>query len=147
MIDIFADDVTVDGLRRVRLVSDQPIEAETTLPVVPPLGAAVRSWSDAALGLHYVEATWACREAVALRCAGWKKPKGVVVWKLEPGERVSAALPSAVAVFGETFKFLPTYAWMRKLPNAVELWFEVAGVEFHQAEWAPLGCVVLGDGF
>lgn len=146
MIDIFADDVTMEGVRRLKLVSDAVITAEMTLPVVPPVGAAVRMWSDEMLGLHYLEATWACREAVALRCEGWVKPKGVVVWKLEAGERVSEALHPAAALFGETFANFPVYAYLRKLPSAIENGFELAGVEFLAAEWVPAGCMVLSDG-
>lgn len=146
MIDILVDEVTVEGLRRLRLVSDRAIDAETTLPMVPPAGAESRTWSDDVLGLHYLEAVWMCREAVGIRCEGWTKKKGFVLWKMGPGERVSAALPLSMALFGDTFKSLPIYAFMKKLPNTVEIGFEVSGVEFHQADWVPAGCLVLSDG-
>lgn len=146
MIDILVDDITPEGMRRLKLVSDRVIDAEVTLPIVPPSHAEVRAWSDDGLGLHYLEAVWMCREAVGLQCEGWGRKKGVVVWKLAAGERVSVALHPAMALFGETFKCFPVYAFMRKLPSVIENWFEVAGVEFHQADWVPAGCLVLSDG-
>src|SRR5690242_2556465 len=108
MIEILANDVTLEGLRRVKVVSDSPITAAELFPshLVPYVldGKDVRSWSDDLLGLHYVEATWACREAVKICCEGWKVAREMVLWKLAPGERVSGVLTEMMAIFGERFK-------------------------------------------
>jgi hypothetical protein len=145
VIDILVNDVTVEGNRRVKAVSDSRIDADS-LPVPIVRSANVHTWSDESLGLHYLEATWQCREAILVRVGEWKCARKMVLWKLEPGERVSEALKQAVAAYGQRFKCFPDYAFMRKLPKTIEDGFEVDDVTLLVSSWVPAGCVAVCKG-
>lgn len=145
MIEVLFNDVTLEGMRRVKVVSDSPIDA-ASLPVITSASASMRTWSDELLGLHYLEATWACRGPVVIRCEGWVCAKLMVLWKLEPGQRVSEAFRDAYPVYLESFHIFPDHAFMRRLPREIDNGFELSGVMFIEAEWVPAGCIVLGNG-
>src|SRR5690349_23268823 len=119
-------------MRRVKVVSDSPIDAGS-LPVVTPAGTSMNTWSDDLLGLHYLEASWPCREAISIRCEGWPCAREMVLWKLAPGERVSEVLTKMEGLFGERFRTFPDYAFMRRLPKTVDHGFEVDDVTFCEA--------------
>jgi hypothetical protein len=149
VIEILLNDVMLDGMRRVKIVSDAPLDPYP--PALSPFAAQVgkvshRTWSDDALGLHYLEAIWPCREAITARLEGWKCPRKMVLWKMDPGERVSVALGMMIAAFGERFKFFPDFAFMRRLPKAIENGFEVEDVIFIEAAWVPPGCIAVSEG-
>ena len=141
MIEVLLNDVTLEGNRRVKVVSDL-----SPIPFPVKEGACVRNWSDELLGLHYLEAVWACREAIRVRCEGWICARPVVLWKLEKGERVSLALEMIMVVFGGQFKSFPDYAFMKILPKGIENGFEVNDVMLLEAEWVPPGCIVVCKG-
>src|SRR5690242_4714061 len=113
-------------MRRVKVVSDAPIDEGVDLsPLVDILaGAHLRTWMDELLGLHYLEASWPCREAVSIRCEGWPCATPMVLWKLRPGERVSEGLKQALSVYWLRFNFFPDYAFMKRLPSTIENGFE-----------------------
>ena len=149
VIEVLVNDVSLEGMRRVKVVSDAPIEPAVISPSPCPLPLGeenMRTWCDELLGLHYLEATWACREAIKIRCEGWKIARPFVLWKLAPGERVSEALKEILGVFGALFKCFPDYAFMKKLPKTVENGFEVDGVMFMEAVWVPASCVAVCKG-
>lgn len=143
MIEILLNDVTLDGMRRVRVASD--LDA-SSLPAFVPLSAKVRTWSDDALGLHYLEATWPCRELIMVKCEAWKCSYPLVVWKLAPGERVSEAFQAAFRIWAEKYKACPDFAFMRRLPKTIENGFEMYGSFFFEADWVPPGCIAVGNG-
>lgn len=147
MIEVLANDVTLDGLRRVKVVSDSPLEDDNLSPVVDILpGALRRIWKDDLLGLYYMEAKWECREPVLIQCEGWPCARPMVLWKLRPGERVSLALKKAVEVFAYRFKCWPCYAFMRRLPSTIENGHEAEGMYLLQAEWVPSGFIAICEG-
>jgi len=141
VIEVLVNDVTLEGMRRLKVVSD-------ACPIVYPVpeGSTVRTWSDDLLGLHYLEATWACREAILIQCEGWKIARKMVLWKVASGERVSEVLMKMVALFGERYKCFPDYAFMKRMPKGIEHGFDVDDVVFCEAEWVPPGCIAVGKG-
>jgi hypothetical protein len=145
VIEVLLNDVTLEGDRRMKVVSDSCIDA-ASLPVVILRSANVRTWSDDVLGLHYLEAVWPCREPVSIRGGEWKCARKMVLWKLADGERVSEALKLAMAVYGQRFKCFPDYAFMRKLPKTISDGFEVDDVMFLLSNWVPAGCMALCKG-
>jgi hypothetical protein len=70
----------------------------------------------------------------------------MVLWKLQPGERVSEVLGESLTLFYVQFKSFPDYGFMRKLPKTIENGFEVADVIFMEAEWVPAGCIAVCKG-
>lgn len=141
MIEVLANEVTPEGMRFVKVVSDV-----APVPFCVPGGAIVSTWSDDALGLYYLVAEWACREAILIKCEGWPSPRPFVLWKLRKGERVSEALKKMVGTFGGRFKCFPDYAFMKRLPKGVEPGFEVDDVMFCEGEWVPPGCIAVCKG-
>lgn len=141
MIEVLVNDVTLEGMRYVKVVSDM-----APVPYCVPAGSIAQTWPDELLGLYYLEFSWPCREAISLQCEGWKCAREMVLWKLAPGERVSEVLKQMMALFGERFKGFPDYAFMRKLPKTIENGFELDDVMFIEAEWVPQGCIALGKG-
>jgi hypothetical protein len=144
VIEVLANDVTLEGMRRVKVVSDEPLEGITIDCILP--GAHLSVWKDELLGLHYLEAIWTCREAIQIQLEGWTCPREMVLWKLLPGERVSEVLKEMVRLFGARFQSFPDYAFMRKLPKTIENGFEVNDVTLLEAEWVPAGCIAVGKG-
>lgn len=145
MIEVLVNDVTPEGMRRVRVVCDEPLEGIRLSPLAfIPEDSQRRGWMDELLGLFYLEATWACREPVRIMLEGQTEGYACVLWKLQPGERVSEVLKCTVALFGERFKCFPQYAFMKKLPKGIEIGFEVDDVMFFEASWVPAGCIVVG---
>ena len=141
MIEVLVNDVTLEGMRRVKVVSDV---APVSYPL--PEESIVRTWSDDLLGLQYLEANWPCREAIQIRCEGRKATREMVLWKLAPGERVSQALKEALGVYAMRFKAFPAYAFLRKLPSTIENGFEAEEMCLFEAEWVPAGCIAICEG-
>lgn len=141
MIEIVVNEITGDGMHRVRVVSDMPSPL-TPLPVGE--GSSVRTWDDALLGLHYAEALYPCREVVCVTFEGMKRPRKLVVWKILPGERVSEIVSQVADWYFWSAHRRPQYAFMARLPRGVESGVEVDGVSLFEAEWAIPGCVMIG---
>ncbi len=148
MIEVLFNDVTLEGMRRVKVVSDSPIDEGVDLSPLADIlaGAHLRTWMDELLGLHYLEATWPCREAVSIRCEGWPCATPMVLWKLRPGERVSGAFRDAFQIYLERFKRFPDYAFLRRMPKEIENGFEMSDVIFLEAAWIPAGCIAICEG-
>lgn len=141
MIEVLVNDVTLEGMRYVKVVSDI-----APVPYPIPAGSIVQTWPDELLGLFYLEVMWPCREAVSIRCEGWPCAKPMVLWKLASGERVSDALKKALGVYAERFKSFPAYAFMKKLPKTIENGFEAEDMCLFEAEWVPAGCIAICEG-
>lgn len=139
MIQVLVNELLADGTRRVRVVSDQA-------PVPYHIGdqAAVRSWDDEALGLHYLEVTWPCMDVVHVQLEGMPKCRKMLVWKFLPGERVSQVIRYVADWYFAQTHHRPQYAFVRSLPAGVENGQEVDGVMLMEAEWALPGCVFIG---
>jgi hypothetical protein len=147
LIEVLANDVTLEGMRRVKVVCDEPIDAIRLSPLAwIPADANRQGWIDELLGLFYLEATWPCREPISLQCEGWKRAREMVLWKLAPGERVSTALKQALGVYAVRFKSFPAYAFMRRLPSTIENGFEAEDMCLFEAEWVPAGCIAISEG-
>ncbi len=142
MIEILLNDVTLDGMRRLKVVSDSPI-ASDLLPVSLP-DRQWREWKDDALGLHYLEATWPCREVIEIKCEGWIEARPFMLWKLEPGQTVRTAFALASIEWTVKFNCFPDFVFMRKLPKVIENGFEIDDVTFMEADWVPSGCIAVG---
>ena len=139
MIEIVVNEITGEGMHRVRVVSD-------VAPVPFPIthGAEIRRWDDELLGLHYAESTYPCREVVCVQLEGAPKPRKLAVWKLMPGERVSEIISHVANWYFCSAHHRPQYAFMARLPKGVDNGVEVDGVTLLEADWALSGCVMIG---
>lgn len=150
MIEILLNDITVDGMRRVKVMSDHRVTEAFMRRYVP--GAAkglehVHCHDTAALSLFYGEVTWPVREVI--RCqltVDSLRLRNLVVWKFVAEEEYRL---SEIIVFLADWYFVrahhrPQFAFIRKLPNGIESCTEVEEVMLVQADWALNGCVMVG---
>jgi hypothetical protein len=144
MIELLVNEVLPDGMRHVKVVSDQADPHPLPFPLEGGREIRVKKWTDELLGLHYLEATWACMEVVHVHLEGQPKCRKLVVWKFLPGERVSEIITYVADWFFVQTHHRPEYAFMRSLPSGVESGTEVDGVMLMQADWALPGCVMVG---
>ncbi len=147
MREIVLDELTMDGMRHMKVISDQAVSKAFMLSYVstPALELAqVNCFDTSALSLFYGEVSWPLRGPVEIRCEGWKSFRRMLGWKLIPGERVSEAMKDAVLEYFMRAHRLPNYAFMRRLPHAVENGIDVEGLILLEAEWALEGCLLIG---
>lgn len=148
MEEIIQNNLTEDGLRHLKILSDVKVTDECMMRFIPVAArehAQVRCYDTAALSLFYGEATWPVRgEAVDVHCEGWVKFRRVVAWKLMPGERMSEVISLALVCYSSMFSRYPAYAFVRTLPRSVENGIEVDDVMLLQADWVLPGCVMIG---
>ena len=147
MIEMVQNDISEDGMRRVRMVSDQvidPASIEFTPPLPKGAGVSSRAWSDDVLHLHYAEWTWACMGFVDFHFEAMPKFRRLFVWKFLPGERVSEVIRFVSDWYFMQTHHRPQYAWMKKLPKGIEWGTEVEGCSILEADWALPGCVLIG---
>ena len=147
MIEVVLNDVLDDGMRRLRLVSDQVIDPAVVVFSKPlPCGAGMcaRMWSDALLGLHYAEWTWACMDVVEMHFEGDDTKRKFVMWKFLPGERVSDVIKFVADWYFAQTHHHAEFAFMKQLPKGAEIGIEVDGCMLMEADWALPGCVLIG---
>ena len=142
MIQILVNELRPDGMRRVKVVCDDP--HPLPFPLKGGRELELHEWDDEALGLHYVEATWPCMGVVDVQLEGMPKFRRLVVWKFMPGERVSEVIRCVADWYFVQTHQRPGYAFLRSLPSGAENGQEVEGVMLMQAEWALPGCVMIG---
>ncbi len=70
----------------------------------------------------------------------------VLAWSLAPGERVSQAIAEAAGVFARENGVEAQFAFMWEIPAGGEEFAEIGEVTLVQADWAPVGFVVLACG-
>jgi len=147
MEKIVLNRLTVEGVRELKLLSDQPVEARRLCRFIPTPAlefAEVRVYDTAALSLFYGEARWAARDAVDIQLPGWVKARRLVVWKLTPSERVSQAMEEARLYYFQLFMRHPRFAFIRRLPRALDEEWEQNGLMLMECEWALMNCLMVG---
>lgn len=142
MEQILEDLISLDGSRRLKMVSDGEM-ADLSVPEYARDRKKVRTWQDPVLSLHYLELIYPYRGPAELRLECWPKMRRMVVWALL-GQRVSQATQEAAILYASTFARWPGYAFICKLPGKVENGVEVDGVMLLQAEWAMPGVLLVG---
>src|SRR5574342_28770 len=153
MIEMVLNEVSVDGMRLVKVISDRVVSEACLRSVVPGAAkgfAEVKCWDTAALNLFYGEVRGPVREVVRLKVPGdgrmssaRTRERRLVAWRFMEGEgyRVSEVIGHLAEWFFVQTHHKPGYAFMRKLPKGVECGEEVEGVILMEAEWALERCV------
>jgi hypothetical protein len=139
MIEIVKNEISLDGMRTVRVVSDL-----CPIPFPVKEGANVRRWDDELLGLHYVEMEYPSMDFVDVHFEGMEQFRRLLVWMFLPGERVSKVVEFAANWYFQQTHHRPQFAFMKRLPQGAENGTEVDGCILIQAEWALDGCVMIG---
>ncbi len=96
-------------------------------------------------GVWHYRATYPYRGVLDIACVGnEKKFRRLVVWSLAGCGSVREAFSQAHTCFWTLFKFRPGYAFMRRLPAAVENAQDVDGMVLLEANWMLEKCVAVG---
>lgn len=140
MIEYLINELCADGMRHVKIVSDDAHALEN----FPVAGARIEHRSDEVLGLHYVEVWWACQDVVQVTDEADGRTRKFLVWKFLPGERVSDVIRFAAQWYFEHAHRKPQFAWMQHLPPGAEYGVEVDDVMLLEVSWALPGCVMIG---
>lgn len=153
MIEMVLNQVSVDGMRLVRVISDRVVSEACLRSMAPGAArefAEVRCWDTAALNLFYGEARWPVREMVEVKMPSsrFQVPtmRRLVAWRFMEGEgyRVSEVIEHLARWFFVQTHRRPGFAFMKRLPKGVECGEEVEGVMLLEAEWALERCVMVG---
>lgn len=147
MIEVVVNQLSADGMKFVRVISDRVVSEAFMQAVVPSVArefAQVKCYDTAALSLFYGEVTYPLRGVVEVHAELWKKPRRFAGWRLMPGERASQAIHYLDEWFFVKTHRRAEYAFMRSLPKGIESGVDVNGLELHEAEWCLEKCVLVG---
>lgn len=152
---VVQNDMTRAGLRRLHLMSNQPIDQVQALRRWAHTGRPVDCTAVNDLDetrIHHLRAEWRPREAMyyTFRSEGTGRKHPVVVWALEPGQRISAAAVDAALIHYGVFQYWPSCAWVRTWPRGLRVedayipLTESAGLDLFAVSWAMDGFVIVG---
>lgn len=147
MIEVVVNQLSAEGMKFVRVISDRVVSEAFMRAVVPSVArefAQVKCYDTAALSLFYGEVTYPLRGVVEVHAQLWKKPRRFAGWRLMPGERASEAIQTLDEWFFVQTHHRAAYAFMKSLPKGIESGTDVNGLELHQAEWCLDKCVLVG---
>jgi hypothetical protein len=151
MIEIVLNQLSADGMKLVRVISDQRMSEALLWSLVPGAArefATMKPWETAALCLFYGEVTYPVRGVVEVRGAcGEGRVRRLACWRLMEGEgyHVSEIIEFLAEWYFVQTKQKPGYAFVRKMPRGVESGeWEVDGVMLFEAEWCLERCVMVG---
>lgn len=158
MEEIVINELTHEGMRRVRVMGDSPF---TPSPQPSPEGRGGRRWErgipliamdrlqvvnshDETLGLYMMELTWPVFEPVDILNFGPRRFRRLMMVHYSYAERVSECIRLGVEEFMVRTRWMPGYAFISEIPNGAEDCMHVHGVELLQSEWMPQRCVAIG---
>lgn len=149
MIEVVLNQLSADGMKLVRVISDQRVTEAFLWSLVPGASrefATVKPWETAALNLFYGEVTFPVRGVVEIQAEGWKKARRLAAWRLMDAEGYRV---SEVICFLAEWYFVQThrqaqYAFVRSLPKGAERFMDVDGLVLLDVEWCLEKCVLVG---
>lgn len=95
MIEVVVNQLSADGMKFVKVISDRAMSEAFLWSMVPSVArefATVRPYETSALSLFYGEVSYPLRGVVEVHAELWKKPRRFAGWRLMPGERASQAI-------------------------------------------------------
>jgi hypothetical protein len=149
MIEVIVNQLSADGMKFVKMISDQRMSEAWVRSIVPGAArefAQVKCYETSALSLFYGEVSYPLRQMVEIKPAEWKRARRFAGWRLMDGEgyRVS----EIIEFLGEWY-FVQThqraqYAFVKSLPKGAERFMELDGLMLLDVEWALDKCVLIG---
>ncbi len=137
-----ADTLGNDGVYRLHLMSNAPIERE-----LPPGVEEIRS-VDA--GTYSLKAAWRYRGPCRLRYVQYRWERLVILWAMNEGEKVSEQIVLAGDEYFSYFGKRAEFAWVRKMPAGAALGVSVPvgenEISLFDAEFVPDGFLAVGNG-
>jgi hypothetical protein len=147
MNEIIVDELTHDGMRRVKVIADNADDFPRVCGVVPGIARdkmQTNNSHDDALGIFSMNLTWPVFGPYDFFIYGPKKFRRLMVVNYEYAERVSDCIELARIMFFAGTHFAPKYVFVAELPKGAEDCMDVHGCILLQAEWMPARCVAVG---
>lgn len=147
MEEITINELTHDGIRRVKIIGDVMIDAAQYLHLIPLVArdrAVYTPGCDELLGIFQLEITWPVYGSCEVAYLSPKKFRRFMFVNFAYSERVSSCVELARTEFFIRTHFVPAYAFVRKLPQGAEMCMDVYGCILQVAEWMPAQCVAVG---
>lgn len=141
------NELTHDGWRRLKIVGDAAIDVEQYLRYVPLVARehlVANNGHDDLLGLFSLEMLYPVYGPYRVMIRGPKKFRNLMFVHHVYARRVSECIDLAKVEFFAGTHFVPSYAYVQKLPNGTENGMDVHGCIFLMAEWMPANCVATG---
>jgi len=151
MEEIVINELTHEGVRRVKVIGDNPLTPpsprfawERVVPAVALDKMKMIDACDQALGIFSMELTWPVFEAYEIFNYGPKRFRRLMMVNFVYAGRVSDCIYLAVINYFSGTRFMPGYAFVSELPRGAEDGMCVHGVQLFEAEWMPARCVAIG---
>jgi hypothetical protein len=149
---LIANRLTRFGLRQVHVMrAGGQVEREHWLQRIPPTAleqARAVEYAEESLGVWHLVLIWGAREMVQLSEPLASQIGPVALWRLAPGERLSAAIEAAAYLYLAEGDGQPDTAWAPRLPagapNHLQLG-EGFELKIEVAPWVPPACVAVGN--
>ena len=155
MIEVVLNQLSADGMKLVRVISDQRVSEAFLWSLVPGAArefAVVKPWETAALSLFYGEVKFPVRGVVEVAFSGQqsavsrRRVRKFATWRLmeSEGYRVSEIICFLAEWYFAQTKRRAGYAFVRSLPKGAERFMEVDGLMLLDVEWCLEKCVMVG---
>lgn len=141
------NELTHNGLRRLKIVGDAALDAERYLHLIPTVARehlVTRHGQDDLLGLFSLEMSFPIYGPYDLMIYSAKKFRRLMFVHHVYSARVSECIDLARIEFFAGTRFAPMFAYVQKLPNGAENGMDVHGCILLAAEWMPADCVATG---
>lgn len=147
MKEITINELTHDGMRRVKIIGDVAINAaqyQHLIPLAARDRVAYAPSCDDLLGIFSLEMTWPVYGPWDVTYLSPKKFRRFMFVHFAYAERVSQCIELARDAFFIGTRYKPGYVYVASMPKGVEDGKEVHGCLLFEAEWMPANCVAVG---
>jgi|WetSurMetagenome_2_1015567.scaffolds.fasta_scaffold498816_2 hypothetical protein len=147
MNEVTINELTHNGIRRVKIIGDVVIDAaryEHLIPLVARDLVVYTPGCDELLGIFQLEITWPVYGPYEVFYHGPKKFRRFMFVNFAYSERVSNCMEMARDEFFARTHFAPRDVYVKELPTGAEMWMDVHGCILQVAGWMPAQCVAVG---
>jgi hypothetical protein len=149
MIEVVINQLSADGMKFIKAMSDQAVSDAMMLGFVPGAArdlAQVKCYDTAALSLFYGEVTFPVRGVVEIPAGRVGKVRRLAAWRMveSEGYRMSEIIEFLGQWYFTQTKRKPQYAFVKSLPKNVERFTEVDGLVLLDVNWCLEKTVMVG---
>jgi hypothetical protein len=149
MIEVVTNQLSADGMKFVKVLSDKVLAEEKMLCFVPGAArdvATVKCYDTAALSLFYGEVTFPVRGVVEIPTGRVGKVRRLAAWRMveSEGYRMSEIIEFLGQWYFVQTKRKPQYAFVKSLPKNIERFTDVDGLTLLDVNWCLEKTVMVG---
>jgi len=147
MKEVTVNELTHNGMRRVKIIGDVVIDAaqyQDLIPLVARDRVVCMPGCDDLLGIFSLEITWPVYGPWEVAYLSPKKFRRFMFVHFAYAARVSSCIELARTEFFARTRFAPRDAYVQVGPQNAEIGMDVHGCILQVAEWMPAQCVAVG---